>query len=843
MTASPLLAVTDLRKEYGSVVALADGNLKLAAGEIHALVGENGSGKSTLVGMVAGTVTPTAGTVHVGGIQLLKHTPAASAAAGVMTVFQDGSMLPELTVGQNLYIGTRPDFRPSYRNIDSWGQRLLEESGITGVSTKTTTRYVGPGDRQLIEIARAIHAKPPLLILDEATSALDAGGVGRVMGLIDQAAKAGTAVLFVTHRLGEVFRVADNISVLRDGMWQGTMPAASISIHELVELMAGTSVEMEFPDRPGVPDSAPVVLAARQLTQGSLAEVEVELRAGEILGIAGADGNGQGELLRALGAASGHGGTVTVDGRVIHSPASAKGVVYLSGDRKKESLFPNLSVHENLNVAVLDRLSRAGILRPRQEEQYVNAKVAEFGIRVGSPAQPVASLSGGNQQKVAISRALSSGPRVLLIDEPTRGVDVRSRMDIYRMLRSSAGQGIGVAIVSSDAAELAGICDRIIVMSRGKIIKAISGQDATEDQIVSAFAVPGEALTEHEPTASPEKGAEQKARPVRARLAAIESFLRMGALVLVLLGLFLFASSDNSAFASDQNIYNMLLQTLQFVVVALAEFCVLIVGGIDIAVGATMGLTLVVLSFDAATGSLPIVLAVSVVTAVAVGLAVGGVNALLTEGTKVTPVIATIATMGIAGGMELVLRPTAAGAISPDLMFWLTNSAGPFPVAILVLLPVLVIGDWCLWRSGPGVRLRSVGLHPAYAMRLGIPVVRTRVLAYLACGILAGIAGVFLASTVGIGDPTVGSGYTLPAIAAPVLGGASLLGGRGSLFGCFLGALVLAMANTIVPMLGISDAWSYMIVGILSIIALLAYSRRPQGASGLRSMTRLFRRT
>lgn len=311
----------------------------------------------------------------------------------------------------------------------------------------------------------------------------------------------------------------------------------------------------------------------------------------------------------------------------------------------------------------------------------------------------------------------------------------------------------------------------------------------------------------------------------------------MGVLVLVLAGLFLFARSDNSAFASTQNIFNVLLQALQFAIIAVAEFCVLVVGGIDIAVGATAGLSLVALSFTAGSDSLSLALMFSLVTVIVVGLAVGAVNALLTEGSKVTPVIATIATMGIAGGISLILRPTAAGQISFAMMSWLSAGVGPFPIAVLVLLPLLIAGDWALWRSGPGVRIRSAGLHPAYSLRLGIPVTRIRILAYLACGILAGVGGLFLAATIGTGDPTAGTAFTLPAIAAPVLGGASLLGGRGSLFGCFLGALVLSMANAIVPMLGISDAWSYIIVGILTIIALLAYSRRPRLSLG-----RLFRR-
>jgi ribose transport system ATP-binding protein len=840
VAATPVLSVAGLRKEYGPVTALSSATLDLLPGEIHALVGENGSGKSTLVGLVSGTVEPTAGTVVIGGTTLEKASPSGAARLGAITVFQDGTMLPELTVGQNLYIGTRADLRPAYRDIYGWGSKVLQSMGITGISPQTRTADVAPGDRQLIEIARAMNMKPKLLMLDEATSALDLSGVDRVMDLIVRAADGGTTVLFVTHRLGEVFRVARRISVLRDGVWQGTMPADCITSNELVNLMAGTSVEMEFPQRPGLPAGASTVLAAETLSCEGVLGVDLSVRAGEIVGIAGADGNGQGQLLAALGAVTAMTGRLAVDGRPIASPSAAtkNGVVYLSGDRKKESLFQSLSVRENLNVAVLPQLSSAGILRRSREAAHVNGGIAQFGIRVGNPAQPVSSLSGGNQQKVAISRALSTTPRVLLINEPTRGVDVRSRMDIYGMLRDAAREGLAVVVVSSDAAELAGICDRIVVMSRGKIISEMPGVGATEDRIVEAFAVAGHA-TDAAPltdASTDDVSPVRLARTLRQRVSGAQDLVRMGLLVLVLLGLFLFARNENPTFGSQQNIYNVLLLALPITAVAVAEFCVLMIGGIDIAVGATVSLSVVAMSFLVTSGSSVQVVLVGLVVATLVGSSVGGLNALLVEGAKVTPVIATIATMGIAGGFALILRPTADGLVSINLMTAFNTKVGPVPAILIVMVALMLIGDWMLWKSGPGVRVRAVGLHPAFAQRLGIPVAKIRFLAYVACGVLAGIAGLILASSVGTGDANSGNGFTLLAIAAPVLGGASLLGGRGSLFGCLLGALVLAMANTIVPMLGISDAWSFMIVGILSVLALLAYSSAGDGVSGFKSL-------
>jgi ribose transport system ATP-binding protein len=812
---SAVLTVNALRKEYGPVVALADASLRVHPGEIHALVGENGSGKSTLVGVVSGIVAPT-----------------------------NGSMLPELTVGQNLYIGSSPDVRPSYRQIDAWAADVLAQGGLTGISPRTPTSQVPPGDRQLIEIARAMYAKPRLLMLDEATSALDLAGVDRVMSLIAEASARGTAVLFVTHRLTEVFRVAQRISVLRDGEWQGTLEAADITPSGLVDLMAGTSVDVEFPTRTPRDPAATVVVEAEGLTGSGLSSVDITLHAGEILGVAGADGNGQSQLLRALAVVDDTQGRRTVDGRLVESisGSSAAGVVFLSSDRRTESLLPSLSVRENLTIGVLDRLATWGVVRRAPEDAHVVDEIDRFGIRVGSPEQGMQSLSGGNQQKVALSRALSNQPRVLLIEEPTKGVDVRSRMDIYRMLRTAAEDGLAVAVVSSDAAELAGICDRIVVMSRGRVISEMEGLGASEEQIVSAFAVAGHATDVHPARAAADANAgERFTSRLRRAVGGAEDFLRMGVLLVVLLALFFVARGINPAFGSTANLYNIMLVALPLTVVAAAQFCVLVVGGIDVSVGATMTLAVVGLSYVVTGGSLVQQIVLGIVVALVLGLAVGVLNAVLIEGGGLSPVIATIASLGIVSGIALIMRPIAGGLIAPELTALLTARWGPVPKVLVLLLPLLIIGDWVLWRTGFGLQIRSVGLHSPFAHRLGIPVTRVRIGAYLACAAVAGLAGLVLAGQVGTGDPNVGSGFTLLAIAAPVLGGASLLGGRGSLFGCFLGAAVLATSQAIVPMLGVSDAWSYLIVGTLSIIALLAYSRGGRGLRGGRSALRRLR--
>ncbi|WP_291054251.1 ATP-binding cassette domain-containing protein [Herbiconiux sp.] len=861
-TTEVVLSTEGVSKQYGPVLALREMSLSVRAGEVRALVGENGSGKSTFVGIVSGTVVPNTGTVTVAEQSLSKHLPVESQTAGVLTVFQDGSLLTTLTVAQNLYIGTPAAQRPKYGEIAGWAAGHLAEYELD-LDPQLKVAALAPGDRQILEIVRAVMAKPRLLLLDESTSALDASGVDKVLDLMRLAALQGSGVLFVTHRLAEVFRVADTVSILRDGRFVGTHQAHEVSPQQIVELMAGTKVEMEFPTRAPLDAGAKELLRADGLSGEKFGPVDLTLRAGQILGIAGADGNGQGQLLRGLASLGVSGGSVTSLGKALKSyrQATRDGIVFLSGDRKNESLFQALSIRENMTSGVLGKISTAGLVSAPAERRFVKKQIADYGIRLGTPADPPSSLSGGNQQKIAISKALATEPKVFLIDEPTQGVDVRSRMDIYRFLRTAADSGSAVVIVSSDASELAGVADRIIVMSRGRIIEDMPGLGSNEESIVGAFAVESRVVEgDGEPVSDPVTGVDDVAvasvpeaevqaavaagRPVPVaagakktrlpRWARNEETTRLVVLALLMLAIGAVTAAQNPTFLSELSLKNVLLIATPLTAVAIAQYFVLLVGGIDVSVGATMSLSVVVMSYLVQTGGVFPNIAIAIGAAIVLGVVVGLINAWLVERMKLSAVIATIATLGIVTGVALTLRPTPGGAIDYQMMSAITRSIGIFPIALLVLAVLVIIGDILLRRTGFGLRVRAVGINGLYANRLGIRASAIRGAAYVLCAVLAAIAGILLAAQVGIGDASVGEIYTLLAIAAPVIGGASLLGGRGTLIGALLGAVMLALLMTLATVLRISQGVNLLFIGGITLIALLTYVLPLKGRNSVR---------
>jgi ribose transport system ATP-binding protein len=488
---STVLALRDVSKAFGAVRALREVSVDCRAGEIHALVGENGSGKSTLLGIASGFLAPDHGTVEIAGRQRRRVSPAETRRLGLGIAYQTYSHVLDLSVAENLYLGAPPELRPRYGRMESWAGETLGAFDLD-IPLTATTRSLSLVQRQLLEVVKALLAKPKVLLLDEPTTALGPGDVERLHTLVLEQSRAGVGIVYVSHRLPEVLGIADRVSVLRDGVCQGTFEASSMSEESLVALMIGRPLQLAFPDRQVPGGGREVRLAVSGLQGERFGPVDLEVAKGEILGIAGAEGNGQVQLLRALAGVERCAGSATCDGRSLDSgsPLGAlrAGIVLLSGDRSGESLFPVLSVRMNTTIQVLRRLGRLGFLQRRRERRMVDDLAGRLRIRMASMEQPVQSLSGGNQQKVSLTRPFLRGEvKVILAEEPTQGVDVAARFDIYDALREKANEGVATIVKSSDPLELAGLCDRVVVMSRGRIVDEIEGDDLGERRIVEAI--------------------------------------------------------------------------------------------------------------------------------------------------------------------------------------------------------------------------------------------------------------------------------------------------------------------------------------------------------------------
>jgi len=488
---SNVLALRGISKSFGAVQAVRDVSIECRAGEIHALVGENGSGKSTLLGVASGFLAPDDGSVEIAGTERRRVSPGETRRLGLGMAYQTYSHVLDLSVAENLYLAAPAELRPTFGRMEEWAAAHLAAFGL-GIPPAAAAGSLSLAQRQLFEVVKALLAEPKVLLLDEPTTALGLEDVERLHALVVERSRAGVGIVYVSHRLPEVLSIADRVTVLRDGICQGTFEAATMSEDQLVALMIGRPLQLAFPDRQGPTTAREVLLTVSGLSGERFGPIDLDVAKGEILGIAGAEGNGQVQFLRALAGAERSTGSTVCDGRQLDStsPLAAlrAGVVLLSGDRTGESLFPVLSVRANTTIQVLRRMGRAGFLHRRRERRTVESLVRRLSIRAASIEQPVEFLSGGNQQKVSLTRPFLRGDvKVILAEEPTQGVDVAARFDIYDALREKASEGVATIVKSSDPLELAGLCDRVVVMSRGRIVDEIERDDLGERRIVEAI--------------------------------------------------------------------------------------------------------------------------------------------------------------------------------------------------------------------------------------------------------------------------------------------------------------------------------------------------------------------
>ncbi len=493
MDPTTVLEIEGVSRQFGAVRALTDVSFDCRAGEVHALVGENGSGKSTLLGIASGFVKPDRGTVRIGGATLRRDSPALARRLGLAIAYQDGSSVLWEPVKNNLYYAAPPEARPHYWQRKKWARKVLAGFDLDiELFPDAPAGYLTMAERQLFEVAKALVSNPRVLLLDEPTTALGPDEIQALHRTVLACRDRGMGVVYVSHRLPEVLEVADRVTVLRDGLHQGTFDARTTSESDLVERIVGRPFEAAFPSATPRADAPTEVLLVDGLQGQSFGPVSFTLQSGEVVGIAGAEGNGQPQLFDCLaGRIPPRAGRVVCRGKELSlistSEAVGAGILLLPGNRKLEALMGVLGVKVNSTVQSLRRFSRFGLLRRRAERSAVAGLVQDLAIRTPSLDQPVQFLSGGNQQKVSVARSFLRDPAVILAYEPTQGVDVGSRFDIYTALRSRADNGAAILVKSSDPLELAGLCDRVFVMSRGTIVEEIPGDELDEVRIVEAI--------------------------------------------------------------------------------------------------------------------------------------------------------------------------------------------------------------------------------------------------------------------------------------------------------------------------------------------------------------------
>jgi ribose transport system ATP-binding protein len=490
---SELLRMTGIVKEFPGVRALDGVDLDVRAGEVHCLLGQNGAGKSTLIRVLTGAHQPDAGTIHMNGDEVQLNSPTAAIQRGIAAIYQELDLVPDLTVAENIFLGNEPSRFGFSRTHDAntRAREILTGLGHGEIPVHRSVGSLPAAGQQVVSMARALSRDAHLIVMDEPSAVLDPEEVGNLFRVIRGLTARGVAVVYISHRLEEIREIGDRVTVLKDGATVATgLDARETPTKELIRLMTGRSIEYVFPPRQEIVSTAPVVLEVDDLTRpGEFAGIGFTVRAGEIVGLAGLVGSGRSEVLETVyGARRAATGSVKVNGVELRpgrvQAAVKAGVGLAPEERKSQALLLDEAVYKNITVSTLERFASGGFLNNRSEREAAAELTTALDVRPAGVDQPVRNLSGGNQQKVVLARWLMRDCRVLLLDEPTRGVDVGARSEIYALIRKLAANGVAIVLVSSEVEEVLGLADRVVVLREGRAVHIGPAQDIDEHQVL-----------------------------------------------------------------------------------------------------------------------------------------------------------------------------------------------------------------------------------------------------------------------------------------------------------------------------------------------------------------------
>ena len=836
-----LLEVRDVAKRFGSVVALKSATLNLVRGEIHALMGANGAGKSTLVKILTGVHPADAGTITINGATRVFRSPAEARLAGIVSVYQDPALVPDLTIGQNMRLADVPlaDVRSHFADL-----------GIEDVDPNALVRDIPYPVLRLIDLARALASNPMLLVLDEITAALPANLAERVFTVMRSWRKRGNSVIFISHRMAEVGALCDRATVLRDGVTVGIIDTAPGSGERIVSLMLGLDPTKVSPSQSARRQSlsvndGPAALEVRDLCYGHMLKaVSFSLRAGEILGVAALEGQGQQELFDCIaGVTRSDRGDIAAHGQKLKlnhpGDAIAAGLVLVPANRL-QALLPQRSIRENVALPLVRNPSKWGLINARAERERVSNAVKRLQIDTRAEAQ-LRRLSGGNQQKVVIARWIATGFQTLLCFDPTRGIDIGTKHQIYRLLREMADAGSSVLLFTSELPEIALVCDRTIVLFGGEIVAEMPASEANEETLLRAAhglglapvrGAIGRAGVRSTGTGAITGSADNLSLSVQAPNQSSgfldtvwNAVVRHPALfgMPLLFLVFLMATVAIHPKFDSFDAQSVAMAALPLACAAAAQAIVVISGGIDLSIGSVMAVAnvLAARTMNEASFGQSLWLALAILAA---GAAIGAINGFLVIVSRVPDVIVTLTTGFIWGGVALLILEKPGGGAPPEfanlgtgtlVTEWLSNS--------LVLLVVAVTLVWIPVRmSKTGLRIYATGSDKIAAFRSGVNVEVARLAAYVFGGLFSAIGGLGLTMTTGIGSPHAGVLYTLSGLAAVVIGGVSLTGGRGGVVGPVIAAFVLTLIPADLIFLNIDPNFGQVIQGTLIVLVVMA---------------------
>ena len=834
---TPIIELHGVTKRFGPIEVLSDVDLRLRAGQVHSLAGENGAGKSTLVKILGGIYQPDSGTILKDGSEITIFDAADARRQGIAVVHQHPAVFPDLTVAENVFVGRQPRsmFGIDWAGMIRQAEQLLSSLRIE-IDVGVPVKMLSIAERQAIEIAKALSIEARVLVMDEPTSTISSREIDRLFEIVQRLKQQGVAILFISHFIDEILGLGDEVTILRSGKRVITSPNSDLTPEQTVRHMIGTEPAAFFP-KEETQIGASVVSVRGLSGSGFIQDVSFDVRAGEVLGFFGLVGSGRSEVAQMLfGITQPDQGEIRLGGQAVHFRSSRQamrlGISLLPEDRHQQGLVLPFPIRANETLPILRVLAQIlGLIDRSKERQIARDFAGRMRVVATGIEQLTNTLSGGNQQKVLLAKWLIPSPKVLILDEPTRGVDVGAKAEIHRIISHLAAQGLAVILISDDAREVIGMADRIIVFRDGKIAgESTRGSFDREAILLAAAHTDRDQNATAVPSPSRKKSAEAPAVPSpgssRGFIGRLMRVRELG-LVLALLFICLGITIREPRFLQGGNLEQIALSATLVCIVALGEAFVIIARQIDLSVGA-----IVATSAFISASWLEHHPHSSILFVVLIGCAVGGglgvVNAMLVTVFRIPAIVATLGTLAMYRGGVIVLAGgrQISATVLPDSYGDIARTYF-FGVPLLVWLAILfTVGFGLAARfTRTGRNLYALGSNQESARFAGINERRHIGLVFVLSGLLCGLVGVLWGARFGTVDAVIAPDLHLQAISAVVVGGVSIFGGSGSVYGAALGAVIFAVLQNGVQLLGINRFWLQAVLGATIVVTVIFYSQ------------------